>query len=125
MTRLSYLATAACFLGVAVLIACDSGPGPTAPSADVELEPAHSAGSLLDRAASANRVPGELLDEGVPGEDMELEPEDTCARSPGFYCQNQEGGNPNMTAEEFEMFASPSASKIRRSGMVIPQPPPG
>ncbi|MFQ5792927.1 MAG: hypothetical protein ACE5JI_20855, partial [Acidobacteriota bacterium] len=39
--------------------------------------------------------------EDEPGE------ESSCARGPGFYCQNQDGGNPN--AVDFEMWVTVAA----------------
>jgi hypothetical protein len=35
-----------------------------------------------------------------------------CPRSPGFYCQNQNGKNPNMTADQFNQLASAAAGLL-------------
>jgi cysteine-rich repeat protein len=37
-------------------------------------------------------------------------PECVGARSPGFWCENQDGKNPNLTAEEFDMLAVQAAA---------------
>lgn len=34
------------------------------------------------------------------------------ARTPGFYCQNQDGTNPNLTSEEFELLATDAAAML-------------
>jgi len=44
----------------------------------------------------------------------------TGARTPGFYCQNQDGGNPNLTMEEFEELEA-EASSILSSLDVLAQ----
>jgi hypothetical protein len=38
--------------------------------------------------------------------------EDECPRSPGFWCQNQDGKNPNLSAEEFQEFAAAAAALL-------------
>jgi hypothetical protein len=38
--------------------------------------------------------------------------EDECPRGPGFWCQNQDGNNPNLTAEEFRQFAAEAATLL-------------
>lgn len=38
--------------------------------------------------------------------------EDECPRGAGFWCQNQDGNNPNMTAAEFEAFATAAAALL-------------
>ena len=35
-----------------------------------------------------------------------------CARSPGFWCQNQNGKNPNLTAAHFEELAEDAAGRV-------------
>jgi hypothetical protein len=37
---------------------------------------------------------------------------DECPRGAGFWCQNQDGSNPNMTAAEFDAFASGAAALL-------------
>lgn len=38
--------------------------------------------------------------------------DEDCPRGAGFWCQNQGGKNPNLTAEEFEEFATEAASLL-------------
>jgi hypothetical protein len=38
--------------------------------------------------------------------------EGTCPRGAGFWCENQHGNNPNLSAEEFEEFAAEAASML-------------
>jgi len=40
-------------------------------------------------------------------------PECPGARTPGFYCQNQDGSNPNMTLAEFEEIAAEAATILQ------------
>jgi hypothetical protein len=35
-----------------------------------------------------------------------------CPRGAGFWCQNQNGGNPNLSAEQFDQFASEAAGML-------------
>jgi cysteine-rich repeat protein len=39
-------------------------------------------------------------------------PECVGARTPGFWCQNQDGKNPNLSAEEFDMLAAQAAAYL-------------
>lgn len=41
-------------------------------------------------------------------------PDPLCpaARSPGFYCQNQDGKNPNLTAEEFDLLEAEAGALL-------------
>lgn len=75
--------------------ACDSTEGPTSISSPEEATSISNPGSFT---TAASRELNEMESE-----------EYGCARSPGFYCQNQNGKNPNMTAEEFQMFAAQAA----------------
>ena len=38
--------------------------------------------------------------------------EGECPRGPGFWCQNKDGQNPNLTAEEFQEFAAEAAQML-------------
>ncbi len=38
--------------------------------------------------------------------------EGECPRGAGFWCQNQDGKNPNLTAQEFEEFATEAATSL-------------
>jgi hypothetical protein len=38
--------------------------------------------------------------------------EGECPRGPGFWCQNQDGKNPNMTAAQFDSFATAAAALL-------------
>jgi hypothetical protein len=40
-----------------------------------------------------------------------------CARSPGFWCENRTGKNPNMTREEFEEYAGGALSRLQAEGV--------
>jgi hypothetical protein len=38
--------------------------------------------------------------------------ENECPRGAGFWCRNQDGKNPNLTAEEFQKFAAAAAERL-------------
>jgi hypothetical protein len=79
-------------------LACSSGP--TSPSESGVLPPPglSAVAGVASIGSVAQEEPG--LFEGA------------CARSPGFYCQNQDGKNPNMTRSEFEMIAQKAAESL-------------
>ena len=39
--------------------------------------------------------------------------EGSCPRGAGFWCQNQDGKNPNLSAEEFQKFATAAADLLK------------
>jgi hypothetical protein len=78
--------------------ACGSGDSPTSTSSFQEATSISSQGSLSTATEALNEVANEEVENDV-----------ICARSPGFYCQNQSGKNPNMSQEQFQTFADQAA----------------
>jgi hypothetical protein len=86
--------TAAAALAALVAAGCGNDASLTAPTS----QPAAAAPFALGLASAANLVnPGPLC---------------VGARTPGFYCQNQNGKNPNLTAEEFELLSDEAAAML-------------
>ncbi len=81
--------------------ACGSGEGPTSTSPLQQSTSISNNGSFSTVDQSLYEVANEEGSE-----------DDACARSPGFYCQNQNGKNPNMSAEQFQWFATQAASLL-------------
>jgi hypothetical protein len=42
----------------------------------------------------------------------------SCARSPGFWCQNQDGENPNLTPENWEAYLTGAVALLTDEGVV-------
>ncbi len=57
--------------------------------------------------SSSSRLPADEFDGIIPRDDPI--DETSCARGAGFFCRNQNGNNPNMTAEEFQEYATEAA----------------
>jgi hypothetical protein len=45
--------------------------------------------------------------------------EGECPRGAGFWCQNQGGRNPNLSAEEFQRFATDAAKLLNENGRTV------
>jgi len=94
-------------------LACDSKNSPSSPS--VLPPPASGPASYTTAGGSAFHEFDELGEEEDNSSDdstVSADPEDSCARGPGFYCQNQDGKNSNMSAEEFQQFAEGAAQRL-------------
>jgi len=78
---------------------------------------------------SASPLPGDVASESTAlalaashrlDESGEVDdPEDggQCSRSPGFWCQNQDGGNPNLTSEELEGYVADALARLVAVGV--------
>ena len=98
--RLSLLAVG--FSSAIALGAC-GGDSPTAPSS-LDLGLAQQ-GTELGELAGAS-----LGDPALPSAPQDTDDtDDECARSPGFWCQNQDGQNPNMSLDDFNEYADLAA----------------
>jgi hypothetical protein len=111
INKLKALAVYLCALPLLATGACEMASGPTSPSSVPQRSStaAHltQVGTFESNFGEGETFPGEEGEVGSGGaEQNEGEP---CARSPGFYCQNQTGKNPNMSEEEFEKFAAEAA----------------
>ena len=85
-------------LALSLLVAgCDMETSPASPSALAEPSAAHAPMELALAAPSNLVNPGPLC---------------TGARSPGFYCQNQDREHPEMDPAEFEMLAADAATAL-------------
>jgi len=102
-------------------LACDSKISPSSPS--VLPAPASGPASYTTAGGSAFHEFDELEEEEEEDNTSDdstvsADAEDSCARGAGFYCQNQGGGNPNMSGEEFQMFAVDAVSLLDNYGGV-------
>jgi hypothetical protein len=97
-----------------VALSCD-GQGPTFSSAVPDETPARTtslAGTSLQGLAD--------LEEGEEGEDpVDPEDEGQCARSAGFWCQNQDGRNPNLTPEDLEDYVEAALALLAAEGVNV------
>lgn len=65
-------------------------------------------------SASSAPLAAAPVEFGLASSNTLLNPGPLCtgARTPGFYCQNQEGNNPNLTAEEFALLDAEAAALL-------------
>lgn len=104
MTRLYRLTTVLGSIAFLLSIGCNADDSPTGPSSLLQSEPSQSSGSIsMGESSFLDDAPGVEGPEEFPQEQA------TCARSPGFFCQNQYGKNPNMTDKEFQGYAARAA----------------
>ena len=88
------------------LVSCDE-QGPTS----VSRLPGEAGSDSTALAFAASR----RLEE--PADVQDPEDEGQCSRSPGFWCQNQDGGNPNLTSEELEGYVADALARLAAVGV--------